>query len=448
MAKSMEIKMEISFGHANVVNIKGTVADVYQAAFNYCSANGTTAFYGTVGEQMGRGVFSTSMLMREFLNFTREAPIDASKGADYARVEDFDHITQRAKDPKHVQEIADYIRACVSTDIPIVVPGVVLNCDQPDVAMFVLEGTNKRQFAAICINEDMLLRLIDGMHRKYAANEVLNPKKAGDRLTGEAEKVIKNLLIPAMVTFEENYSQLRDDFAVIAKAKEIAAGVQIAFRRNMINDFTAELLKATPFMQYHTSLAATQTGAKSAHAWSFSVVGRAMRRTVTGRRSNDESALSAALEKAREEQPVAKSDFGFDAFAKAWWTAVQNSVPVYAEMASIPRAPANYMADLRAKPNGENLILLNIGGLEVFAALGHDLWKNGWRTQADIDQRAAFIKAYDWSGSNPIWITNLIPFDGASVTQKDAAVSDAIFKVLTACYKVEKRPPLPLKAVA
>ena len=175
-------------------------------------------------------------------------------------------------------------------------------------------------------------------------------------------------------------------------------------------------------------------------------MGRADEAHVAGRRSNDETALSAALEKARAEHPVAKDDLGFDAFAKAWWTAVQNAVPVYHEMASIPRAPANYMADLRAKPDGENLILLNIGGLEVFAMLGFDLWKNGWRTPADIEQRANFIQSYDWSGSNPVWITNLIPFTGASVTQKDAAIGDACTKVLAACYKAEKRPAL--KAVA
>ncbi len=332
------------------------------------------------------------------------------------------------------------MRACVSDGSPIVLPGVVLNCDESGVGVFVLEGDNKRQVGAICVSEDMLLRLIDGMHRKFAAIEVLSPKKASDRLTSEAEKTIKNLLVPAMVTFEEDYGQLRDDFAVIAKAKEIAAGVQIAFRRNLINDFTADLLKATPFLHYHTSLAATQTGPKSAHAWTFSVVGRAVRRTVTGRRSTDEAALSAALEKARAEPPVAEGDLPFDAFAKAWWSAVQDAVPVYSEMASIPRAPANYMADLRAKAEGENLILLNIGGLEIFAILGYDLWKNGWRTQAAIDQRAAFIKTYDWSGSNPIWLTNLIPFQGASVTQKDAAVSDACSKIISACPQGGEAP--------
>jgi DGQHR domain-containing protein len=446
MAKSVEMGMNLSLGHAKVVPVSGTVADLYKQAFDFCVANGLTPLFGTMGEQMGRGVFSTSMLMREFLHYTREAPIEASKGEDYARVEDFEHITQRAKDPKHVQEIADYIRACVSDGSPLVLPGVVLNCDESGVGVFVLEGANKRQFGALCVSEEMMLRLIDGMHRKFAALEVLTPKKASDRLTLEAEKTINNLLIPAMVTFEEDYRQLRDDFAVIAKAKEIAAGVQIAFRRNLINDFTANLLKATPFLHFHTSLAATQTGPKSAHAWTFSAIGRAMRRTVTGRRSNDETALSTALEKARAEPPVRKDDLGFDDFAKAWWTAVQNAVPVYTEMAAIPRAPANYMADLRAKPDGENLILLNVGGLEVFAVLGFDLWKSGWRAQADIDQRASFIRTYDWGGSNPVWITNLIPFAGASVTQKDAAVGDACTKVLAACHKAEKRPAL--KAVA
>jgi hypothetical protein len=171
-----------------------------------------------------------------------------------------------------------------------------------------------------------------------------------------------------------------------------------------------------------------------------------MRRTVSGRRSTDEAALSAALEKARQEPPVAEGDLAFDAFAKAWWTAVQDAVPVYAEMASIPRAPANYMADLRAKPDGENRILLNVGGLEVFAVLGYDLWKNGWRTPAAIDQRAAFIKTFDWSGANPIWLTNFIPFENASVTQKDAAVNDACSKVIAACHKAEKRPPFKAAA--
>jgi DNA-sulfur modification-associated len=438
--------MDINFGHANVVSVKGTVADVYKQAFDYCVANGLTPLFGTLGEQLGRGVFSTSMLMREFLNFTREAPIDGARDADYARVEDFEHVTQRARDPKHVQEIADYMRACVSNGTPIVLPGVVLNCDEPGVFVFVLEGASKRQYAAICVSEDMLLRLIDGMHRKYAATEVLSPKKQSDRLTAEAERAIQNLLVPAMVTFEEDYQQLRDDFAVVAQAKPIAAGVQIAFRRNIINDFTADLLKATPFLHYHTSLAATQTGPKSAHAWTFSAVGRAMRRTVTGRRSNDELGVSTALEKARAELPVAAGDLAFDAFAKAWWTAVQDAVSVYTEMGVIPRAPANYMADLRARPDGENLILLNVGGLEVFAALGNDLWKSGWRAQADIDKRKVFISSYDWSGQNPVWITNLIPFAGASVTQKDAAVTEACMKVIGACHKAEKRPPLSAKA--
>ena len=438
--------MNIHFGHAKLVSVPGSVADLYKQALDHCIANGLTPLFGTIGEQMGRGVFSTSMLMQEFLRFTREAPIDATRGEDYARVEDFEHITQRAKDPKHIEAIAGYVRQCVSDGSPIVLPGVVLNCDELGVAVFVLEGDNKRQFAAICVSGDTTLRLVDGMHRKYAAYEVLNPKKASDRLTPEAEKTIKNLLVPAMVTFEQDFGQLRDDFAVIAKAKEIAAGVQIAFRRNLINDFTANMLKATPFLRFHTSLAATQTGPRSAHAWTNSAVGRAMRRTVSGRRSIDEAALSAALEKARQEPPVAEGDLAFDAFAKAWWTAVQDAVPVYAEMASIPRAPANYMADLRAKPDGENLILLNVGGLEVFAALGYDLWRNGWRTPADIDQRAAFIKTFDWNGANPIWLTNFIPFKNASVTQKDAAVNDACSKVIVACHKAEKRPPFKAAA--
>lgn len=391
---------------------------------------------------MGRGVFSTSLLMSEFLHYTREAPIESAKGPDYARVDDFDHVTQRAKDPKHVAEIADYIRACIADGKPIVLPGVVLNCDIPGMTVFVLAGANKRQYAALCVSPEMLLRLIDGMHRKYAALEVLNPKSPSDRLNAQGEKTIKDLLLPAMVTFEEDYSQLRDDFAVIAKAKEIAASLQIAFRRNGINDFSADVLKATPFLHHHTNVAATQTAPKSAHAWTFSVVGRAMRRLVSGKRSSDELALSETLEKLRKESPLGPQSLSFDEFAREWWLAVQNAVPVYTAMAGLPKAPTGYMADLRERPDGENLILLNVGGLEIFAALGHDLWKNGWRTKSDINVRAMFIKTFDWRGVNQIWLTNLVPYAGASVTQKDAAVTEACAKLIGTAHMAEGRPSI------
>jgi hypothetical protein len=250
-----------------------------------------------------------------------------------------------------------------------------------------------------------------------------------------------------MVTFESDRKQLRNDFAVIAQAKQISSSVQIAFRRNGINDFTTDVLKDVPFLHFHTNTAATQTGPKSAHAWILATVGRAMRVMVNGVRSDAEDKLTEKLDAHRKVTPALRDGQSFDAFVRSWWLAVQDAFPVYRDMAQTPIAPTGFMAALREQNGNENMILLNTSGLEVLAALGHDLWKHGWTSPNDIAKRASFLKSYDWKPDNAHWLTNLIPFAGASVTQKAQAVKDATSAMLKRVHDFEGRPQ-PAQAAA
>jgi hypothetical protein len=259
-------------------------------------------------------------------------------------------------------------------------------------------------------------------------------------LNAGKEQVIKNMLLSAMVTFETDKTELRNDFASVAQAKPIPTSVQIAFRRNGINDFTTEVLKGTPFLHYHTNTATKQTGPKSAHAWMTSTVSRAVRVMVNGKRSDDEDNLTKQLEGLRKEAKSRSDDLGFDDFVKEWWMGVQNAFAPYRAMAGLPKAPANFMTELRAEGNGlENMILLNTTGLELLAGLGHDLWKHGWRSPSDIAHRLTVLKGFDWSGSNPWWLTNVIPFEGAPATQKAKAITDATTMLIKACHTAEGR---------
>src|SRR6478609_6711447 len=308
-----------NFGNATLHVVDGNEMAVYDTARAYANANGMLHLMGHVGEQSGRAIFSTSILAKEFLHFTREHSLVSGKGSDYAKVEDFEQVTQRAVVPGHVKEIADYLRTKISTGAPIVFPGVVLNCDEAQATLFIRKGGAKRQFAVLCIDEDAPLSLIDGMHRKYAFKEVLEPKKL-ERLDSAKEQDIKNLLLSAMVTFEGDRKQLRNDFAVIAQAMPISNSVQIAFRRNGINDFTTEALKAIKFLHHHTNTVSVQTGPRSAHAWTLSVVSRAMRVMVNGDRSDNEAALTEKLDAARTK--VLAGGLGFDDFVLGWWNAI------------------------------------------------------------------------------------------------------------------------------
>ncbi len=66
--------MNINFGHAKLVSVRGTVADLYKQALDHCIANRLTRSFVEWASRWGAESFSTSMLMREFLRFTARHP--------------------------------------------------------------------------------------------------------------------------------------------------------------------------------------------------------------------------------------------------------------------------------------------------------------------------------------------------------------------------------------
>jgi hypothetical protein len=209
----------------------------------------------------------------------------------------------------------------------------------------------------------------------------------------------------------------------------------------MINDFTGVILRKIPFLAYHTNVGAKQTVPKSAHAWTYSTVSRAIRRSVAGVRTDEERRLTDDLEKLRKTPKAREQDLNFDEFLERWWLTVQDAFPVYSKMAAMPKAPDNFMTALREEGGAtDNMILLSVTGLELFGQLAHDLWKHGWRSQNDIALRIAFVKGYDWSASNPDWLNNVIPFAGESVTQKAKLVDQACAMLVAKCHSGEHRP--------
>ena len=410
--------MAINYGVCNLVEVEGAQEDVFRTAYNHHIANGKEMLIGNLGAQGSRAVFATALTSDQFLAYTVQNPLKSSKGADYVRASDFHQVTQRALDAPHLKEITSYLRGNANGD-HLILPGIALNCADQDIVLFVHKGTAPMRFAVLCLDKYTPLEVIDGMHRKLALEEVLNPKQAASALAPESARMFRNLMHSVLVTFEANHDQLKHDFATIATAKPIPPGVQFAFRANMINDFTGAILRKVPFLAYHTNVGAKQTVPKSAHAWTYSTVSRAIRRSVAGVRTDDEHRLTEDLELLRKTPKARPQDLDFEEFLERWWLAVQDAFPVYSKMAAMPKAPDNFMAALREEGDGtDNMILLSVTGLELFGQLAHDLWKHGWRAQNDIALRIAFLKSYNWSAHNPDWLTNVIPFKGESVTRR------------------------------
>lgn len=424
------------FGKCNPVIVQGDATQVLRHAIEYRDANDGRLLIGNVGNQGDRAVFSSTITVQDFLHSTRLNDLKSSSADSFVRISDIRDVSQRAITPAHSKEIADYIRERIATGAKIIMPGVILNNVAGEGKLFVRDGDASVRFACMVIEEDAPLTVSDGMHRREAFQQVLTPPKGAPVLTLDAEKMVKRMALPLMVTFEEDNNQVREDFADVATTRPIERGVIVAFKQNLMNDLTLEVIEKTPFLANHTSMAATQTAAKSAHAWTANTLNRVLRVFVSGGRGGKDEAMSTTIEgrKAGDGAHVEASALNWDDFTLAFWRAVQNKFPIYAELAAMLNAPKGYMSGLRERNGGvDNFILLNVVALEIIASVGNKLWRSGYRSQASIDHVATLLATkIDWrkpSSANDLWVGNIIPALGHSVSQKDALVHVAADKV-------------------
>jgi DGQHR domain-containing protein len=424
------------FGKCNPMIIQGDAMQVLRQAIEYRDANDGRLLIGNVGNQADRAVFSSTITVQDFLHCTRLNELKNCGGDSFVRISDIRDVSQRAITPAHTKEIADYIRERILTGGPIIMPGVILNNVNGEGQLFVRDGDASVRFACMVIEEDAPLTVSDGMHRREAFQQVLTPPKGAPILTQEAEKMVKRMALPLMVTFEEDNDQVREDFADVATTRPIERGVIVAFKQNLMNDLTLEVIAKTPFLANHTSMAATQTASKSVHAWTANTLSRVLRVFVSGGRGGKDDAMSGTIEKnkAGDGAHFEANSLDWGDFTLEFWKTVQDKFPIYTELGAMLNAPKGYMHGLRERNGGvDNFILLNVVALEIIASIGNKLWRSGYRSQASIDHVTTLLATtIDWkkpSSSTDLWVGNIIPALGHSVSQKDALVHIAADKV-------------------
>ena len=424
------------FGKCNPVIVQGDATQVLRQAIEYRDANDGRLLIGNVGNQGDRAVFSSTITVQDFLHTTRLNDLKGSSLESFVRISDIRDVSQRAITPAHAKEITDYIRDRIATGAKFIMPGVILNNVAGEGKLFVRDGDASVRFACMVIEEDAPLTVSDGMHRREAFQQLLAPPKGAPVLTLEAEKMVKRMALPLMVTFEDDNNQVREDFADVATTRPIERGVIVAFKSNLMTDLPLEVIEKTPFLANHTSMAATQTAAKSAHAWTANTLSRVLKVFVSGGRGGKDDVISSTIagRKAGDGAHVEPGSLTWDEFVLAFWRAVQGSFPVYSELAATLNAPKGYMNGLRERSGGsDNFVLLNVVALEIIASIGNRLWRSGYRSRASIDRVTSLLaEKIEWkkpTSAADLWVGNIIPALGHSVSQKDALVRAAADKV-------------------
>ncbi|ASY70313.1 DNA sulfur modification protein DndB [Sinorhizobium fredii] len=405
-------------------------ADAVNAAVQFAFGNHAHHFEGTLFQQGGRFMFSTAMPFERFVQVAEANSTMVRKRSEKRddqrvliategdAVDDVADTTNRPVDRGHVRAITKYLTNAVSRGEHYIMPPATLNLRDESVTLFTLEGESTIKPAVLVLPPHARFEITDAQHRRQGISEALEDANVRRKLLRDG--------IAVMVTFENELSQVHQDFADASKTKPIAGSLVAVYDGRLpVNALAIYLARNCPLFRH--TVDATSKGsslsAGSVKVWNTNVLRQFVKYAGLNSREGDDGWNSKFMQVyGDQDDPRCQQ---FRDYLVHFIEACAQHIPLLNKLVKLSAEDMSNVPKLRAKDGGQ--VLMTAPGMNVLGALAHDLYRAVYRPGQDIEPWIKKLAAIDWSYAGAVWQDTLII--GGKMSTSAKAVKEAIAAV-------------------
>jgi DNA sulfur modification protein DndB len=402
-------------------------ADAVNAAQQFAFGNQAHHFEGTLFHQGDRLMFSTAMPFERFVQVAEANRTEIRKrsekrgeekvllATDGDAVEDVESTTNRPVDKTHVKSITNYLTNAVTLGEKYIVPPATLNLRDEPATIFTLKGDSTIKPAVLVLPPHVRFEITDAQHRREGISMALEDPAIRKRLLRDG--------IAVMVTFENELSQVHQDFADASKTKQIAGSLVAVYDGRLpVNALAIYLARNCPLFEY--TVDATSKGsslsAGSVKVWNTNVLRQFVKYAALNSREGDDP-WNKKFTQVYGDQGDPRYEKLRDYLVHFIEVATQQ-IPLFNKLAGLKADDMSYVPKIRAQNGGQ--ILMTAPGINVLGALAHDLYGTVYKQGEAIDPWVKKLGGIDWSYQGGLWANTLMV--GGKMSASALAVKNAI----------------------
>jgi DNA sulfur modification protein DndB len=402
-------------------------ADAVNAAVQFAFGNHAHHFEGTLFQQGGRYMFSTAMPFERFVQVAEANRTEVRKrsekrgeekvllATDGDAVEDVENTTNRPVDKTHVKSITNYLTNAITHEEKYIVPPATLNLRDEPATIFTLKGDSTIKPAVLVLPPHVRFEITDAQHRREGISVALEDPSVRKRLLRDG--------IAVMVTFENELSQVHQDFADASKTKQIAGSLVAVYDGRLpVNALAIYLARTCPLFEH--TVDATSKGsslsAGSVKVWNTNVLRQFVKYAALNSREGDDP-WNKKFTQVYGDQGDPRYEKLRDYLVHFIEVATQQ-IPLFNKLAGLKADDMSYVPKIRAQNGGQ--ILMTAPGINVLGALAHDLYRAVYKQGESIDPWVKKLGGIDWSYQGGLWASTLMV--GGKMSASALAVKNAI----------------------
>lgn len=404
--------------------------EAVNASVQFAFGNHAHHFEGMLFEQGGRNMFSTAMPFERFVQVAeansavirkrseKREDVKVLTAIEGDAVDDVANTTNRPVDRGHVRGITKYIVNAVNHGEPYIMPPATLNLRHETATLFTIEGNSTIKPAVMVLPPHARFEITDAQHRREGIGEALESQQVRRRLLRDG--------IAVMVTFENDLSQVHQDFADASKTKPIAGSLVAVYDGRLpVNALAIHLARSCRLFRH--TIDATSKGsslsAGSVKVWNTNVLRQLVKYAGLNSREGDDGWNSKFTQVYGEQDDSRYQQFRD--YIVHFVDVCTKHLPLFNTLAALSPEDMSDVPKLRAKDGGQ--VLMTAPGMNVLGAVAHDLYRAIHRQGDDIEPWIQKLAAIDWSYEGVVWQATLIADGKMSTSGK--AVKEAIATV-------------------
>ena len=364
---------------------KDTMKEAWEAAAESAAMTFGKPVAGTVYTQSGRRFISSSLPVGMVANLARRD--SATRRGDPS------NYRNRPLQPKHVKEIAEYVK----TEDEYLLPPLMLNATSP-LQVFTIRSSLPTKLCFFVMPPDEYLFVTDGQHRLEALKEAMTEKES---LNDDA--------IGVTIVEELDIDKVHQDFYDAAQAMPLAKSLLVEFDgRAPLNWLTRDIGQSAQILRGRVEKVGS-VGKNSLMLFTSNQVKQSVIQLLVG----DWSLYHSALQKQAEQRlpPVART---------IWRDRIVEFLDTFTaaneQWHQVAERPLDTGLSVDVPKLREQYLHFSGGGFLVLAGAGHAIIGEEGSTNGSLTEdqvhKIGQLADIDWSRSGDLWQGYLVGADG------------------------------------
>ena len=327
----------------------------------------------------------------------------------------------RPKDPKHVRQIATYLRRAIENGENYIIPSLTLN-SKSNVEIYVPEGAYTPATGFAVFPDEAAVHITDGQHRYLAIRDVANQLRG----TPAGEKFMR-AGVPVMMTIESDLGQVHQDFADAGRTKPLPSSLLAVYdTRQPANLAVLEVGEQVKLLKGRIDATSSTLSVNSPFVFLVNQVRQFVKASLTGSPSLSEAPFAVQAEAAIGNPEARKR---WVASRVVFLEVMTEIIADWKEISELPQPGGADSAEVLARTKAireQKKVPMAAAFLISLGVVSHHLLANA--TSKTVDRpnlekellaRLEPLRHVDWDRSAEIWAGNLV-IDGKIRTQTPA----------------------------